>query len=250
MKKFCLKWNDFHTNASKSFSTLRNEHDFYDMTLVSDDDKIVSAHKVVLSASSEFFKSILQKTDHSKPMIYLSGVDSKELNRILDYIYEGKVQIYQEDLDNFLAVAQKLKLDGLIGGIEEQSESISVGVDQLDSKEDLDNDESSSNEPTRAIKKSSTEFQKRTARIKNNIKIERTLVLPPGSNVYDESKRAVDDIVMKVGDAWMCTACNRTNKKSSEIRRHAEVHIEGLSFPCQLCGDTFRSRRLLSKHRH
>ena len=38
-------------------------------------------------------------------------VDFKELNNILDYIYEREVQLYQDDLDNFLGVAQKLKID-------------------------------------------------------------------------------------------------------------------------------------------
>ena len=85
MEKFCLKWNDFQVNVSNSFSTLRKENDFYDVSLVSDDNQVVSAHKVVLSASSQFFKSILRKADHSKPMIYLSGVEFKELNCILDY---------------------------------------------------------------------------------------------------------------------------------------------------------------------
>ena len=125
MERFCLKGNDFQANVSNSFSTLRKENDFYDVSLVSDDDKVVSAHKVVLSASSEFFKSILRKADHSKPMIYLSGVRSTDLNCILDYIYEGEVQLYQEDLDNFLDVAQKLKINGLIGGgVEYEKEEV------------------------------------------------------------------------------------------------------------------------------
>ena len=37
MEKFCLKWNDFQANVSKSFKFLRKENDFYDVTLVSDD---------------------------------------------------------------------------------------------------------------------------------------------------------------------------------------------------------------------
>ena len=115
MEKFSLKWNDFKENVSNSFSTYRKENDFYDVSLVSDDDEVVSAHKVVLSASSEFFKTILKKADHSKPMIYLSGVKSKELNHILDYIYEGEVQLFQEDLSSFLDVAEKLRINGLIG---------------------------------------------------------------------------------------------------------------------------------------
>ena len=45
-EKFCLKWNDFQSNVAKSFSKLRNEDDFFDVTLVSDDKQQVSAHKL------------------------------------------------------------------------------------------------------------------------------------------------------------------------------------------------------------
>ena len=60
-EKFCLEWNDFQSTVSGSFGTLRREKDFFDVTLVSDDGFHVSSHKVVLSASSEFFKNILSK---------------------------------------------------------------------------------------------------------------------------------------------------------------------------------------------
>ena len=70
----------------------------------------ISAQKLVLSASSDFFKSILRKNPHSNPLLYLSGVDSTSLGFVLDYTYQGEVQIFQNDLDNFLEVAQKLKI--------------------------------------------------------------------------------------------------------------------------------------------
>merc|ERR1712133_160851 len=118
MEKFSLRWNDFQRNVSSSFSKLRTEKDFFYVTLVSDDEVHISSHKVVLSASSEFFKNILRKSLHSNPLIYLSGVKSKELNFVMDYIYDGEVQIYQEDLDSFLDIAEKLKIDGLVAGIQ------------------------------------------------------------------------------------------------------------------------------------
>jgi hypothetical protein len=31
--KFCLRWNDFHDNISVTFRELRNDSDFYDVTL-------------------------------------------------------------------------------------------------------------------------------------------------------------------------------------------------------------------------
>ena len=84
MDKFCLKWNDFQINASKTFRDLRREEDFFDVTLVSDDEKHIAAHKLVLSASSEVFKNILRKASHSNPMIYLNGFNSKDLNLIIN----------------------------------------------------------------------------------------------------------------------------------------------------------------------
>ena len=62
MEKFNLKWNDFQVNVSKSFGLFRNESYLHDVTLVSDDYKHIPAHKLVLSASSEYFRNILQET--------------------------------------------------------------------------------------------------------------------------------------------------------------------------------------------
>ena len=63
-EKFSLKWSDFQSSLSQSFSVLREESDFYDVTLVSEDLQQMSAHRVVLSACSDFFKSILEKVKH------------------------------------------------------------------------------------------------------------------------------------------------------------------------------------------
>jgi len=114
-EKFSLKWNDFQSNVSRTFSLLRSEEEFFDVSLVSDDQKMMSAHKLVLSASSPYFKHILTNNKHSHPLLCLDGVSSGELQFVLDYIYHGEVQIYQEQLDRFLEVAQRLKLEGLTG---------------------------------------------------------------------------------------------------------------------------------------
>ena len=77
-EKFCLKWNDFQDNAVKTFSGLRAEDDFVDVTLVCDDQKQISAHKVVLSACSEYFKNILKQNKHSHPLICLTNINYDE----------------------------------------------------------------------------------------------------------------------------------------------------------------------------
>ena len=104
--KFCLKWNDFQTNISKSFSQFRNEDYLHDVTLVSDDHKKLAAHKLVLSACSQYFKEIFKNNQHSHPLLCLDGISSEDLKNIMDYMYNGEVQIYQDNLDRFLVVAQ------------------------------------------------------------------------------------------------------------------------------------------------
>ena len=112
-ENYCLRWNDFQANVTSSFRNLRNANDFYDVTLVSDDYQQVSAHKVVLSASSEYFNNILKKNTHSHPLLCLNSVNSNDLHNILDYIYNGEIQIFQDDLDSFLELAQRFQLEGL-----------------------------------------------------------------------------------------------------------------------------------------
>ncbi len=124
MESFVLKWHSFKENVTGSFSKLRKYEVFFDVILMTEDDQSFYAHKVVLSAASDFFKRILRKADHSKPLIYLCGVEYGQLVHILDYIYEGEIKIQQRDLNKFLVVAQKLKIAGLLCEDNEQHKDL------------------------------------------------------------------------------------------------------------------------------
>merc|ERR1719342_578523 len=124
-EKLALKWNDFQSNVTSAFSQLRMNTNFEDVTLVSDDHKQISAHRVVLTACSGYFSDILSQNTHSHPLLCLDGINFSELNNVLDYIYNGELQIYQEDLERFLQIAQKLQLQGLLSSEDhEQKEKI------------------------------------------------------------------------------------------------------------------------------
>ena len=85
------------------------------MTLVCEDGQQLEAHKVILAFSSPFFQKILQNSKHPHPLIYLRGFRSKDLLSILDFLYFGEANVYQEDLDSFLAIAEEIQLKGLTG---------------------------------------------------------------------------------------------------------------------------------------
>ena len=113
--KFCLKWNDFQQNIISSYNGLRTELDYSNVTLVCENDHNIEVHKIIITASSQFFKTVLKRNKHPHPMIYIKGVKAKIMEALLDFIHNGEVNIYQEDLDGFLALAEEIQLKGVAG---------------------------------------------------------------------------------------------------------------------------------------
>ena len=110
--KFCLRWNDFESNISVAFRELREDKDFFDVTLACDEEQVL-AHKVILAACSPFFRGVLKKNPHAHPLLYMRNVKHADLLAVLNFMYHGEVNVAQEDLNSFLAVAEDLKVKGL-----------------------------------------------------------------------------------------------------------------------------------------
>ena len=121
-EKFCLKWNDFESNITSAFRDLKDEKDFFDVTIACGDDQ-VQAHKVILSACSPFFKNLLRRNQHPHPLLYLKGITFSGIQSVLNFMYYGEANIAQEDLNTFLSVAEELKVKGLTQNPNQQSSS-------------------------------------------------------------------------------------------------------------------------------
>ena len=120
-ENFCLRWNDFEANVSDAFRDLRADDDFFDVTLACCDDveddeaRFLKAHKVVLAAASELFRSMLRTlSGERRPTLFLRGVKFADLERVLDFVYHGEVNVAQNELNAFLAVAEDLRIKGLV----------------------------------------------------------------------------------------------------------------------------------------
>jgi len=111
-EKYLLKWNDFESNLSDGLRSFRTSNNFCDVTLACEDIQL-QAHKVILSASSDFFKKILTSNVHQHPLLYLKGVRMSDLEAIISYIYHGETNVAIGELDSFLEVATELKIKGL-----------------------------------------------------------------------------------------------------------------------------------------
>ena len=109
-----LKCSDFGDNLVSVFKDLRMENDLVDITLVCNDGQL-KAHKVVLAASSDFFKSIIKINPHPHPLIYFKDVRTDDLNSLLDFIYLGKAKVPEDKVQHFLALGEELGIKGIDG---------------------------------------------------------------------------------------------------------------------------------------
>ena len=110
-EKFCLRWNDFERNISSAFRDIRDEKEFFDITIACDDEQL-QAHKVILSACSPFFRNVLRRNQHQHPLFYLKGVSYRDMEAVLNFMYHGEVNVAQDDLNSFLQVAEDLRVKG------------------------------------------------------------------------------------------------------------------------------------------
>jgi len=246
-EKFYLKWNDFKLNVTKYFSQLRNEDDFFDVTLVSDDKIKISAHKLVLSSSSEYFKTVLQNNKHSHPLLCLEGVSSHELNDVLDYVYNGEINISQDNLERFLQIASRFQLEGLIGGDESCADEVKV---EENTNQDISYDTFSGISEKDVPNVSSAKMPKQKSNSQSVNSGKNTISVNPYDIANAENiDEQIEELIEKVGvRQYKCKPCRKISMGPFQAKEHAETHIEGLSFNCQMCDKTYRTKQSYRMH--
>ena len=108
-----VKNENFQGTAESMLKRAWEERDFSDVTLVSEDETRIQAHKIVLSSSSSFFSNILKKHSHPNPLIFVKGVSSSLLSSMVAFMYKGQVEVAKENLDKFLEACTDFKIRGL-----------------------------------------------------------------------------------------------------------------------------------------
>ena len=61
---FCLKWNNYQSNIVQALGNLKLDEDFVDVTISVQGQKI-KAHKVILSACSDYFRDVFRVSNNN-----------------------------------------------------------------------------------------------------------------------------------------------------------------------------------------
>ena len=252
-EKIFLQSNDFRNDVSSAFGDLRDDKDFTDVTLACEDGQQVEAHKVVLIASSPFFLNLLKRNKHPHPLVYMRGLKFENLLSLVDFLYHGEANVFQDNLDSFLGMAEEFQLKGLDKREEEPVEQVPK-------------------ESKRKISQSSTRMKNQIASFKDNTKpqgLQSIADLIPitetavALNNFSDSTD-LDELDTKVkslmafsenrigkgqgGRARICMVCGKEGHMK-DILDHIEAnHINDISIPCNICGKISKSRPGLRQH--
>ena len=161
------------------------------------------------------------------------GLSHDDLKNVLDYIYNGELQIYQEDMERFLTIAERLKLDGLMDQgepdpkseyKEDKSDSVDV-YDLMSTKTKPEHQE-----------ENKIVIQSEDLNVLNNQELNEKL-----NELFTEN----------LPGEYTCNYCPkvvRGVKNKSHMREHVQIHIDGLQFNCTFCDKTYKYRTNLKTH--
>jgi hypothetical protein len=284
-ESFNLSWSNFESAALQTVQNLFSDTELVDVTLASEDDKQIKAHKVILCAASPVFKRIITNNPHQHPLLFLRNIDIKTLKSIIRFIYMGQTEVEQEELETFLAVAKDLKVKGLSNEMDtkQSSETYSRQSSEKDTRtpNGMDTKHSSENEmDTRQSTETETkQLYEMDARPVNEVatntvygnevdteydladvyiscKAETKECLQEENSVGDleVENNSFDEIFAEhsenstVGSYSKCVNCDYKANTSQALKVHDDAIHKGVRYPCGQCDYKATQKSSLNRH--
>jgi len=110
MSSCFVKWHEYEIHRN---NYLKQEKELLDVILACEDGHQIRAHKLILSAGSLFFRDILTKIKHTEPLLYMHGMKNHDLQKIIEFVYTGEINVAEKNLEHFLDLGKIFKIPGL-----------------------------------------------------------------------------------------------------------------------------------------
>ena len=124
MVKYQLEFTEFPRFCQELIGNLHGSNDFSDLALMGDDNRQFKAHKLVLRAHSNVIRDVLSSTDVEKPLLYLKGFNSHDIQCLLDFMYLGETSCEPKNVNVFLKTGKFLQIRQLVEECEDDLETL------------------------------------------------------------------------------------------------------------------------------
>ena len=227
-----IKWDNFPQHMKTMLFEMMKSSHLTDVTLVCDDKIQISTHKFVLSACSEVFKTLVRDIPPNiSSVIYLRGINYKDMKAILDLMYLGTTSIEDDEAKKLLEVARDLEaweifrsIDLFIGDKKLSDGDIEINTKGEDSSL---NDNNLVSDDFKALLCSYDYCDYKTkdkCNLKKHIR-----------NIHDKRKYA-------------CNECKKEYTDQSSLKKHTDSIHKGVRYACSQCNHEAYSPNALDKH--
>ena len=249
-EKFSLPWHNYSDHLKSMMKELMMNEHLSDVTLVTEDKKHIKANVNILSTCIPVFKDILRKEKNSSPIMYLRGIQYSEMESIMQFIYLGEATFSRERMDEFLAVAKSLEIQGIWNA--ESTETVDVTDDVTDDEPD-DKPEPSPGYPvtsTKNLEEKIVQFTEGASEERSNVS---------SANGKHECKHrhktfsrsgALCTHIKSVheGVKYACEQCDNQFTQQCKLRAHILSKHKGIQFECDQCDYKASEKRSLNLH--
>ena len=248
-------WYSHCKEITKSFKNFISQNDSSDVTLVTDDQKSVQAHKIVLSASSPVLRNILLCNPHPHPLIYLRDIKHEDLQPVLEYMYVGEVTISEKhNIQAILEVTRQLQVRGIEPVLKKKprcENGTNEGEFEFEIEPEIENitESFSDEEYKHKVKESNVElfkcgscskgFLNKSSLIKHEKKkhnLFHTLLcnqcefITTDREILDNHRKSLHK-----STKYSCNQCDHQASRPSDLSKHIKVKHLGFRYPCDKC---------------
>ncbi|KAK7871206.1 hypothetical protein R5R35_001073 [Gryllus longicercus] len=108
----CVSWNEHANEVAREWKSFLENNSFVDCTIAAE-GKSLKAHRLILSACSPYFHMLFREQNEKHPIVFLRDTPYHTLKSLIDFVYNGKVEIPAGQLEIFLELAVSLQIKGL-----------------------------------------------------------------------------------------------------------------------------------------
>merc|ERR1712129_463092 len=186
----------------------------------------------------------------------MRGLKSEDLVAIIDFLYFGEANVYQENLDSFLAVAEELQLKGLMGSAAENKGEEIYNKHTMKKKTPPQKEQSNLSTSEVQIPDLPRYVEKFEASppLEGTVAATDYTVAADLQDLNDKIKFMMENTGKSVfasgsnREVVLCKVCSKEGKLNV-IKGHIEAHhITGVSHNCNICGAVTRTRDALRQH--
>ena len=221
-----VKWDTYSSHWLEALKDLKDTNFLSDVSILCEDKTRFEVHKLVLSSCSSVLRNIIELLPavNSGSVLYFHGINGNTMNSLLEFMYQGRTISRQEDLKDFIEVANKFSLKGVtlnnptIPLLDQEKE---YSREQMLTKKETENS-------------ILNEFEQLVSEEKCNLAT--SLLEPePQENTKKEP-------------VFPCTLCKYKATQQGHLKNHVKMVHERIKDICEECNKEFADRSNLKKH--